>query len=70
MLLLAPQANKDDQTIPIALSWVGDATDLREWFDAHVGEAMMIGRIPSVWDGEIVRGYGPDANGIPQSGAY
>jgi len=70
MLLLSAQVNTDDQTIPIALSWVGDMTDLREWFDAHAGEAMMIGRIPSVWEGEIVRGYAPDANGIVQSGAY
>ena len=55
---------------PIRLIWVGEADDLQEYYEQHVGSEAVLGRIPSIPTDEIVRGYYPDANGIPQSGPY
>ncbi len=44
--------------------------DLQEWAKAHVGSQVRVGRVPNLWTGEIVRGYYPDANGVPVSGPY
>jgi hypothetical protein len=68
MLLIQPVTS--DSVDPIKLIWVGEADDLQEYYEQHSGSEAVIGRIPSIPTGEIIRGYYPDANGIPQSGPY
>ena len=55
---------------PIQLSWVDDAEDVLEYYEKHSNSEVEVGRIPSVWYGEIVRGYFPDENGNPKSAPY
>jgi hypothetical protein len=55
---------------PIQLSWIDDAEDVLEYFEKHSNSEVAVGRIPSVWFGEIVRGYFPDENGNPKSAPY
>jgi hypothetical protein len=68
-MLLIPDVVPDDKSL-IRLVWIGEAEDIREYYEHHAGSSVIVGRIPPLWKGEIVRGYYPDANGIPQSGAY
>lgn len=63
--LLTPHGNDSFQLV-----WIGEPFDLNEFYKEHIGIRVRVGRIPSVWTGEIVRGYYPDANGVPQSGPY
>lgn len=55
---------------PVRLIWVGEADDLQEYSEQYIGSEAVLGRIPSIPTDEIIRGYYPDANGIPQSGLY
>jgi len=68
MLLILPAMSETNE--PIRLTFVEAAEDIQEYYEQHLGSDSTIGRIPSVWTGEIVRGYYPDENGIPQSGPY
>jgi hypothetical protein len=68
MLLIQPVTSTNVD--PIKLVWVGEADDLQEYYEQHVGSEVALGRIPSIPTDEIIRGYYPDANGIPQSGPY
>lgn len=55
---------------PIQLSWIDEAEDVLEYYEKHSNSEVTVGRIPSVWFGEIVRGYFPDENGNPKSAPY
>jgi hypothetical protein len=68
-MLLIQQADPMEQT-PSPLAFIGEEVDLEEYCQQYAGFAVKVGRIPNLWAGEIIRGYFPDANGIPQSGPY
>lgn len=69
-LMLLIQSVTSGNVDPIKLIWVGEADDLQEYYEQHSGSEAIVGCIPSIPTGEIIRGYYPDANGIPQSGPY
>ncbi len=52
------------------LVWIGKIKDVKEFYNQHTGFSVEIGRIPSVYSGEIVRGYYPGKNGLLKSGIY
>ena len=62
MILLSVQSPSNK------LVWIGEDEDLENWFEGHKGMEVDAGRIPNLWYGEIIRGYYPDEQGIPQSG--
>ena len=68
MLLIQPVTL--DNGDPIKLIWVGEADDFQEYYEQYAGSEAVVGCIPSIPTGEIIRGYYPDANGIPQSVPY
>jgi hypothetical protein len=68
MLLIKSLSQEDIE--PIQLTWAGELDDIQEYYEDHGGSGVVVGRIPSVWFGEITRGYYPDENGNPQSAPY
>ena len=68
-ILLIQEAELESQA-PAKLAWIGEAEDVKEYHQRHLGFKVTVGRIPNLSTGEIVRGYFPDANGVPQSGPY
>jgi hypothetical protein len=54
----------------VRLTWIGDAEDLHEYLEKHGSMEVIVGRVPPIIDGEIIRGYAPDENGLPQSAPY
>jgi hypothetical protein len=68
-MLLIQETELEGQA-PTELVWIGEAGDVKEYHQQHLSLKVAVGRIPNVWTGEIVRGYFPDANGVPQSGPY
>jgi hypothetical protein len=68
MLLIEPVVPNEIE--PIQLTWVGEVDDIKKYYEQHIGEKATVGRIPSVTDGELIRGYYPDNDGVPQSGPY
>ena len=69
-LMLLIKSDSQNQFEPIQLTWIGVADDVREYYEKHANSKVVVGRIPSVSSGEIVRGYFPDENGIPKSAPY
>ena len=55
---------------PIQLTWVGELDDIQSYYEKHGDSNVVVGRIPSVSFGEIIRGYYPDENGNPKSAPY
>lgn len=68
MLLLKPISPNPSTTI--RLIWISEPDDLTNWFENNVGAEVQVGRIQSVSNGELIRGYMPDVKGIPQPGIY
>jgi hypothetical protein len=68
MLLICPITIENSG--PILLTWVDDAGDVQSYFEKYLGSQVEVGRISSVYYGEIIRGYFPDEHGNPQSGPY
>jgi hypothetical protein len=69
MVLLYAEA-LNNMRVPVELTYLDDASDVQEWFIQHPITRIRLGKIPSIWNGELVRGYYPDTQGIPRAGAY
>jgi hypothetical protein len=68
MLLISPVAQENNELIQ--LTWVGELEDIQGYYEEHAGSKVIVGRIPSISFGEIVRGYFQDEDGEPKSGPY
>jgi|GEM_PF-5019007 len=68
-MLLIQQAKSESQALT-KLAWISEFEDIEEYYQQYMGFKVAVGRIPNLWTGEIVTGYFPDANGVPQSGPY
>ena len=67
MLLIRPSETDKNYS---KLFWAGEIEDIKEFYDVYVGKNVEVGRIPSIFTGEIVRGYFPDENGNIKTGIY
>ena len=69
-LMLLIKSVSQNQPETIQLTWIGESDDVLEYYEKHSNSKVVVGRIPSVSLGEIVRGYFPDENGNPKSAPY
>ena len=69
-IMLLIKSVSQNQSEPIQLTWIGESDDIHEYYEKHINSKVVVGRIPSVSFGEIVRGYFPDENGNPKSAPY
>jgi hypothetical protein len=68
MLLIKPVSQGEIE--PIRLTWAGESDDIQSFYEKYSDSNIVIGRIPSVSFGEVIRGYFPDENGNPKSAPY
>ena len=66
LLIRLTEADKNNPK----LDWVGELEDIKEFYDSHFGQNVEVGRVPSIFTREIVRGYFPDENGNLKTGIY
>jgi hypothetical protein len=69
-LMLLIKSDLQNHFEPIQLTWVGDSDDVYNYYEKHSDSKVVVGRIPSMSFGELVRGYFPDENGNPKSAPY
>ena len=69
-LMLLIKSVSQENIEPMQLTWIGESDDIHGYYEKHGDSNVVVGRIPSVSFGEIVRGYFPDENGNPQSAPY
>ena len=69
-LMLLIKSASQEGIEPIQLTWIGESDDIQDYYEKHGGSKVVVGRIPSLSFGEIIRGYYPDENGNPKSAPY